>query len=198
MRIVLSVLLVTGCGSSGGGGDDTVDHDAAVDSPKADAEGTDAPETTFTLTSPSLTEGGVFDAAFTCNGANTSPQLVWSNPPAGTLGFAVELVDKTFPLIHWVIYDIPGSATGLPAGVEKVYAPTNVSGAHQTLGYNNTTRGYLGPCPPDTHTYEFQVYALDVATLPGTSMSTTRMTADTAIKAHDLGSAILSGTYTPP
>ena len=112
--------------------------------------------------------------------------------------FAVVLTDKSNNLVHWVIYDIPASAAGLPASVEKVYAPTNVAGAHQTASYQASTRGYLGPCPPmngGAHTYEFAVFGLDVAALPGASMTTTRPQAVTLIDQHKTATAKLTGMY---
>jgi Raf kinase inhibitor-like YbhB/YbcL family protein len=163
--------------------------DAAIDAPISGA---------FTLSSPSLAPGASFDAANTCNGANTSPQLAWSAGPAGTMSYAVVFTDKSNSLIHWVIYDIPASATGLPANVAKTYMPANVVGAKQTASYQATVRGYLGPCPPTLHTYEFVVYALSVATLPGATMATTRIQAETIIQQNDLGMAALSGTYMQP
>jgi phosphatidylethanolamine-binding protein (PEBP) family uncharacterized protein len=74
--------------------------------------------------------------------------------------------------------------------------PANVTGAKQTLSYQ-AVRGYLGPCPPNVHTYEFVVYALDVATLPGATMATTRAQAVPIILDHDLAAASLSGMYGP-
>jgi hypothetical protein len=172
--------------SSGGGS-----ADAAIDSPSSGGM--------FTLTSPMLTEGAAIAAANTCDGANTSPQLVWAGNAMSAMSFAVVLTDKTNNLVHWVIYDVPGSATGLPAAVEKTYAPANVAGAHQTASYQATTRGYLGPCPPQgggAHTYEFAVYGLDVATLPGATMATTRAQAVPLITQHMTAKATLTGMYT--
>ncbi|HEY5947743.1 MAG TPA: YbhB/YbcL family Raf kinase inhibitor-like protein [Kofleriaceae bacterium] len=101
-------------------------------------------------------------------------------------------------LVHWVIYDVPATATGLPANVPKAYAPTNVAGAHQTASYQTTTTGYLGPCPPvngGAHSYEFAVYGVDVTTLPGTSMTTSRAAAVTLITEHMTAKATLTGMY---
>ena len=193
MKRIVLVLLV----ACGGGGSDDKPVDASTDGSSIDAA-IDAPAGgAFALTSPMLTAGAMFDAANTCNGPNTSPQLVWTAGPAGTMSYAVVLTDKSNNLVHWVIYDIPASATGLPANVEKAYLPNNVTGAKQTLSYQ-AVRGYLGPCPPVLHTYEFVVYALDIATLPGATMATTRAQATPIILAHDLASAALSGTYMQP
>jgi len=197
MKRLLLVIVVASCG----GNDNPGNVDAAVDgsgSGSADAA-IDSPSSmgTFTLTSSMLTEGAMIAMANTCDGGNTSPQLDWSGNAMGAMGFAVVLTDKSNNLVHWVIYDIPGSATGLPANVEKVYAPTNVPGAHQTLSYQNV-RGYLGPCPPQgggPHTYEFAVYAVDVATLPGTAMGSTRAQVVPIITMHQTALAKLTGTY---
>jgi len=194
-RIALLMVLV-GCGSDGSTNpgadaatDGTMTVDAAIDAP---------PGGTFALSSPMLAPGAMFAAANTCNGANTSPQLTWTAGPAGTMSYAVVFTDKSNNLVHWVIYDIPGSATGLPANVEKAYMPNNVTGAKQTLSYQATTRGYLGPCPPVLHTYEFVVYALSVATLPGATMNSTRAQVVPIIQANDLAMAALSGMYQQP
>lgn len=140
-RIVL--VLLAACG----GGSDPKATDAAIDGTTVDAAVDAPPAGAFTVTSPMLAAGALFDAANTCDGANTSPQLVWTAGPTGTMSYAVVFTDKTNALIHWIIYDIPASATGLPADVQKAYMPSNVTGAKQTLSYQNV-RGYLGPCPP--------------------------------------------------
>jgi Raf kinase inhibitor-like YbhB/YbcL family protein len=194
MRLIPVTLLLAACG----GGDSNPAADAAIDGKLVDAAIDTPAGGTFTLSSPMLAPNATIATANTCNGANTSPQLVFASPPTGTMGYAVVLTDKSFnDLVHWVIYDIPGSATGLPANVDKVYAPTAVPGAHQTQSYQATARGYLGPCPPALHTYEFAVHALDVATLPGATMATDRAGAIAIINQHRLGMATLVGTYAP-
>lgn len=195
---LLAFSTLAACGGDGSG---APDPDAAlpVDGQTADSAVVDTPPAgPFTLTSPMLTEGAQIAEANTCDGPDTSPQLAWTNPPPGTMSFAVVLTDKTINnFVHSVIYDIPATATGLPANVAKTYEPANVPGAHQTAGFNGT-RGYAGPCPPvgAPHTYEFAVYALNVAPLPGATMQTTRAQAVTAIQANDLAVARLTGTYT--
>jgi len=185
-------LLLTGCG-----GGDSAKPDAASKIPDAPPAGG------LTLTSSAFAEGGAIPIASTCKdpaNVNSSPQLSWTGAPSGTMSFAVVLTDLSLtpPLVHWVIYDIPASATGLPANVEKAYAPANVAGTHQTASYDNQTRGYLGPCPPAKHTYQFEVYALLAATLPGTTMQTTRNEAVPTITALEIAHATLKGTFTPP
>jgi Raf kinase inhibitor-like YbhB/YbcL family protein len=166
-----------------------------------DAGSGDGAPATMTLTSAAFAEGGMIPAADTCKGANTSPALAWAGAPSGTRSFALVLTDLSLapPLVHWVIYDIPSTATGLPAGVENAYAPSNIAGAHQTVSVHPPTVGYYGPCPPQgsAHNYQFAIYALDTAPLPGASASTTRPEAIGEIQVHRLDSGTLTGTFTP-
>jgi Raf kinase inhibitor-like YbhB/YbcL family protein len=108
------------------------------------------------------------------------------------------LTDKTFNnYLHWVIWDIAAGTTALPPGMEKTANPAVPAGSKQVKSYDGQTFGYLGPCPPNTHTYEFAVFALDVATLPNLTTAATLAQAKKQILLHDLGSATLTGTYTP-
>jgi Raf kinase inhibitor-like YbhB/YbcL family protein len=192
-------ILAAACGGSDG------DPDAppgSIDAPPGSIDappGTpDAPPGTFVLTSPAFAEGGTIPDENSCQGVNISPALAWTGAPAAQ-SFAVVFTDLSpaTDFVHSVIYDIPSTATGLPEDVDNSYEPADVPGAHQTIGYDGSTRGYLGPCPGSTHTYEFRVYALDVATLPGATMATTRAQAVTLILEHDVGDAALSGMFTP-
>jgi Raf kinase inhibitor-like YbhB/YbcL family protein len=197
-------VLLAACGGSDPAAIDapgTSDPDAVIDGVNS---GIDTPPTDMAITSTAFAEGAVFPDVHTCGAdgmaANTSPPLAWTDPPAGTLSFAVVFTDR-IGIIHSVIYDIPASATGLPPVVEKTFAPANVAGAHQTVTLGGVAFGYAGPCPPPgdaAHTYEFELFALDVATLPGADMTTTQSQARTLILAHDLASCELTGTYQRP
>jgi Raf kinase inhibitor-like YbhB/YbcL family protein len=195
------IILVLALGATACGSDSKPDIDGPPgggEAPPIDAP-VDGSSGAFALTSPELTEGAMFNAANTCNGANTSPALNWADPPAGTMGFAIVFTDKSNNLVHWVIYDIPSTLTGLPADVDKVFAPPDVAGAHQTASFQANVRGYLGPCPPVLHTYEFAIHALDVATLPGATMQTNRAQAIAIIDMHRIGTpALLTGMYMQP
>jgi len=181
-------LAVAACGSSSS-------------TPQVDASLIDSPVVAgFIVTSPAFAEGGAIPIANTCKGANTSPELTWTGAPAGTMSFAVVFTDLSLSphLVHTVIYDIPATVTGLPAAVANTYEPANLPGAHQTTGYDDTTRGYLGPCPPSVHNYELAVYPLLAAQLPGATMTTTRADAVATITAHALAApARLTGHFGP-
>jgi Raf kinase inhibitor-like YbhB/YbcL family protein len=142
----------------------------------------------FTLTSPELADGSAFAAANTCDGANVSPALAWSGATAPA--YAVVLTDVSIGLVHWIIDDV--AASSLPAGVEISAQPADVPGAHQAPSFDNTTLGYLGPCPPSQHTYRFVVYALDGMLGP------VDRTSVPAIEQHAMAQAALTGTYARP
>jgi Raf kinase inhibitor-like YbhB/YbcL family protein len=195
LATVASLFLLVACGGGSDGPSDAPPGDD--DAPTGDDAATDSPAGVFAITSPLYDEGGAIPSSITCDGANTSPQLDWVAAPAGTLSYAIVFTDLNNMLIHSVIYDIPANLTGLPADVEKVFAPTDVAGAHQTRNFSGNAFGYAGPCPPSTHTYEFKLYAIDVATLPGADMNTTRAQAKLIIEMHDLATTALTGMYTP-
>jgi Raf kinase inhibitor-like YbhB/YbcL family protein len=122
----------------------------------------------FTLTSPDIKPGSkigeqfVFNS-FGCNGPNMSPALTWSGAPPGTKSFVLTIYDPDAPtgsgFWHWVIYNIPASASGLPQG--SGMPGKEPPGAVQS-GNDFGTAGYGGPCPPKgakPHHYVFTLYA---------------------------------------
>jgi Raf kinase inhibitor-like YbhB/YbcL family protein len=154
-----------------------------------------APTAAFRITSTAFLNGDAMPKKFTCDGANISPFLAWTQPPKGTASFALVLDDPDAPkhtLVHWLIYDLPGDSSGLPENM-----PTRAgfeSDAHQ--GLNDFKKfGYGGPCPPSgkTHRYFFRLYALDevMHLNPGVS----RRDLDRAISSHILGKAELMVHY---
>jgi Raf kinase inhibitor-like YbhB/YbcL family protein len=134
------------------------------------------------LASPTLADGGKFPPAHAAP-ANESPELRWANAPSTTRSFAVTLTDLSNGLVHWVVWDIPPSATRLPASLPPT-AMTLPEPAGAKQKDFMLEPGYLGPNPgPEYHTYRFDVWPLDVATLP---MAEGKITADllTIIKKH--------------
>ena len=114
------------------------------------------------IESSAFTEGGMIDAKFTCDGPDLSPALRWSGSPEGTKSFALICDDPDAPVgtwVHWVLYDLPPTAEGLPEGVP----PEREIGGGGRQGVNDFGRiGYGGPCPPHgTHRYFFKLYAVD-------------------------------------
>jgi Raf kinase inhibitor-like YbhB/YbcL family protein len=195
-RLGLLAILLAACG----GGDSPAKPDGpASDGPAADSpQDPDGPAAAFAITSTAFAEGQPIPDTHGCDQDNNSPQLDWVNPPANTQSFAIVFTDKTNGLIHSIIFDIPANLTGLPADVDNAFEPPDVPGAKQTASYQAQLRGYNGPCPgpaDPAHTYEFALYALDVAVLPNLGMQTSRAQAKTAIEAHDLAQTTLTGTF---
>lgn len=99
---------------------------------------------------------------FTADGADISPALAWSAPPAKTRAFALIMDDPGAPAglwTHWSLYNLPPETTAIPENQPK--APTLPNGSRQ--GKNTWGRlGYNGPSPPPgkPHRYIFRLYAL--------------------------------------
>ena len=153
---------------------------------------------TMKLTSPNFAPNGEIPAKFTCEGDDISPALHWSGLPAGTKSLALIVDDPDAPdpkaprmtWVHWVLYDIPANATGLPQAVTSSQLP-----AGTREGRNDWKRtGYGGPCPPiGQHRYFHKLYALDTV-LPDLH-SPTKAALEQAMEGHVLGKAELIGTY---
>jgi Raf kinase inhibitor-like YbhB/YbcL family protein len=121
----------------------------------------------FRLASSAFAAGDVIPQRHTADGADLSPSLSWSDPPAGAQEFALIVDDpdapSPHPWVHWVLYKIPVGATELPEGLSKTSAPAGLTGLVQ--GRNSWgTFGYRGPSPPrgaGQHHYHFRLYALN-------------------------------------
>ena len=107
------------------------------------------------------------------------------------MSYAIVLTDKANMLRHWVLWDIPPDTMSLPANLAKTPTLTMPAGAKQVSIQNN---GYAGPCPPagTMHTYEFALYAIDVAMLPGVTTNSMPMAVETAVLAHQIGKTTLT------
>jgi len=152
----------------------------------------------LTLTSSAFAPNGEIPAKYTCEGANVSPPLAWSGIPAKAKSIALVVDDPDAPdpraprmtWVHWVLYDVPPTASGVP---EAATARTLPAGAKE--GVNDFKRpGYGGPCPPvGRHRYVHKLYALD-ATLPDLR-TPTKADLEKAMEGHVLERAELVGTY---
>jgi hypothetical protein len=150
----------------------------------------------LTLSSSAFAHKGEIPARYTCDGKDLSPPLAWSGVPAGAKSLALIVDDPDAPdpaapkltWVHWVLYDIPPSATGLPEGGKPLPA-----GARE--GLNDWQRlGYGGPCPPiGRHRYFHKLYALDAVFSDLGKPDKAKLEA--AMKGHVLAHAELIGTY---
>lgn len=147
------------------------------------------------LTSSGFAEGAAIPRKYTCDGANVSPPLKWTDVPQGTRSLALIADDPDAPAgtwVHWVLYAIPPSVTELPEGVPTTEAV--LDGARQ--GVNDFRRiGYGGPCPPrgNAHRYFFKIYAL--ATELTLKAGATKRDLIRAMEGHILAQGQLMGTY---
>lgn len=130
-----------------------------------------APAWALKLESPTIKPGAMLTEAqvfkgFGCEGKNISPALTWSGAPKETKSYAVTVYDPDAPTgsgwWHWVVFNIPASATGLPEGAGGAGAPGLPAGAVQGRT-DFGAPGFGGACPPPgrkPHRYIFTVYAL--------------------------------------
>jgi Raf kinase inhibitor-like YbhB/YbcL family protein len=132
---------------------------------------------------------------------NVSPALSWTNlAEADTYALVVEDPDAPMPeaFLHWVMWNIPGTASGLPQGITARELPPELKGAVQ--GRNSAGRtGYMGPRPPaghGVHRYHFQVFALDGRLPDDPGLPFGELT--DMLKAHTLAFGELVGTYERP
>ena len=149
----------------------------------------------LTISSPSFSNGGSIAQKFTCDGPDVSPQLDWTEPPAGTKTFALLVDDPDAPVgnwNHWAIWNLPATLRSLPEGVRKVtHLP---DGSEQ--GMNDFHKpGYNGPCPPagKPHRYYFKLFALDIKLSFNSEAGKPEM--EKAMKGHILAQAEWMGTY---
>ena len=152
----------------------------------------------LSMTSPVFDHLGPIPKLYTCQGKDLSPAIFWSGLPKGTRSVALIVEDPDAPdpaapkrvWVHWVLYNIPTGATGLPEGVNSSGLP------HGTRhGRNDWDRtGYGGPCPPiGRHRYFHKLYALDIV-LPDLRQPTKATLLD-AMEGHILEVVELIGTY---
>jgi len=152
----------------------------------------------FSISSSAFGPNGKIPSKYTCEGNDISVPLSWSGAPAGTKSFALIEDDPDAPdprapkmtWVHWVLYNIPATANGLPEAVQKNALPAGTRD-----GLNDWKRtGYGGPCPPiGQHRYFHKLYALDTA-LPDLG-TPTKAQLEKAMQGHVLAQAELIGTY---
>ena len=152
---------------------------------------------TMQITSPAFDNQGMIPMKYTCEGTDISPPLAWRDIPENTKSLALIVDDPDAPdpaaprrtWVHWVLYDIPPTLSGLAEGA-TVHLPQDVK-----EGMNDFRRTtYGGPCPPiGKHRYFFKLYALD-KTL-GTLSDANKTTLENAMQGHILIKEELVGLY---
>jgi Raf kinase inhibitor-like YbhB/YbcL family protein len=149
-----------------------------------------ATATKLQLTSDAFQEAAPIPAQYTCEGADQTPTLHWSEAPAATRSFALVLDDPDAPsgtFRHWGVFDIPASTRSIGGG-QRI--GTEVMNDFGKLGYG-------GPCPPKghgPHHYHFKLFALDTEKL---DLPTSAKVADVenAARKHAIAEGEIVGTY---
>jgi hypothetical protein len=148
------------------------------------------------LESSAFSPGSPIPDVHSRDGRDQSPPLSWSDPPEGTKSFALLCDDPDAPRgtwVHWVLFDLPATSTGLPSGVPTSEKPS-VGGVQGKNDYGDI--GWGGPQPPrghGVHHYGFRLYALDkpLNLAPGSTLAQV----EAAMRGHVLAEAKLMGTY---
>jgi len=150
------------------------------------------------LMSAAFVASGAIPALFTCEGRDISPALSWTGVPESAKSLVLIVDDPDAPdpaapkmtWVHWVLYNIPPSANGLPQGVSPKELPTDT--LQGVSDFNRT--GYGGPCPPvGRHRYFHKLYALDVV-LPDLNKPR-KQDVEKSTRGHIVEQAVLIGTY---
>jgi len=159
----------------------------------------------FELSSPDFADNGMLGEAnagvgtslrgpWACGGQNISPALSWSHAPAGTQSFAVIMDDPDAASgrggNHWIMYDIPASATGVARG------DADKPGKFVS-GNSGNKAAYHGACAEPgakAHHFIFYVYALDIG-LGQLKPGLTRAELVREMQGHNLAEASLMARY---
>jgi Raf kinase inhibitor-like YbhB/YbcL family protein len=170
-----------------------------------------APPKPMTLTIPGFADGAQIPVKFSqaapgaAPGEGTSPAMQWANVPAGTQSFFLHMHDldvarnkTTDDQAHWVFWNIPPSATGLPEGVPK--GSQLPDGSYQISATGPMYRGPGAPASGPLHHYVFELYALDTKldVKPSSDAFETRANVMKAIQGHILAKAVYGGLFKRP
>lgn len=154
----------------------------------------------LTLTSPDVEDGAIIPEKFSNRAKGPSPKLEWSHVPQGTESFIllfhdpdVALNKKLDDVTHWLIFNIPGTATslasGIPAEAKLPDGSIQIKNTGQRVGYMGPGMGPQGPY----HHYTFELFALDTELDLGENA--TRDEVMKAADGHILAKAVLAGRY---
>ena len=140
------------------------------------------------ISSGAFENGNPIPGQFTCDGADVSPPLAFSDVPATARSLALIMDDPDAPMglwVHWLVWNIPPSTTVLAKGQKIPWMQGTTSWKRP---------GYGGPCPPSgTHRYFFRLHALD--TMLELRQGAQKKDLEAAMQGHVLAMAELMGRY---
>lgn len=150
------------------------------------------------VTSPAFNYNGRIPEKYTADGEGLSPPIEWSGVPADAEAVVLLIEDPDSPtpepMVHAIIWDLPGSDTSLPEGA---LPKSKDHSASPTMGRNSLfVPTYLPPDPPPghgDHRYVFQVFALD--TVPRFDGPPGRSALLEKMRGHVLAKGLLIGCY---
>lgn len=151
----------------------------------------DRPQTAgFQLSSPAFADGQTIPDKYTAKGEDVSPPLSIAGVPDTAKSLVLYVHDPDAPAkdwVHWLVWNIPAGTTDI---AEQSVPSGGIQG---TNDFVKTAWG--GPAPPSgTHTYRFELFALDTELdLPTTDRW---LDAEQAMRGHVVGHAELTGTVT--
>lgn len=116
----------------------------------------------LTMETNAFKDGGIIPDKYSARGGNVQPGFKFLHPEKGTVCYAIILHDidvalrgSTRDILHWLAWNIPASAGGIPEGSLPKGSVVGTNLMHQNA--------YMGPgAPPGKlHHYVFELYALN-------------------------------------
>jgi len=192
---------------------------AGQQAPARGGAGAPAAAAPMTLTTTGWADGAVIPNKYTqAVPMPVSPALTWTNVPAGTQSLVLHFHDPdvsknntTDDQVHWLMWNMPATLTGLPEGVPM--GAQLPDGSRQISASGSTYRGPGAPATGPYHHYTFEIYALDIKldTIPAVAMPVaagatpnpndelqTRQKVFAAMQGHVRGKAVMSGLFRRP
>jgi Raf kinase inhibitor-like YbhB/YbcL family protein len=157
----------------------------------------------MTLSSSAFQTGGQIPLKYTQPGHDVSPPLAWTDAPDSVVSYVLLVHDPNAPagnatddVLHWLAWNIPGSARSLAEGVQQ--GPQLPDGMRQISVSGPYYRGPAAPSTGPVHAYVFELYALDAnidVQAVGAASAATRAAVVAAMTGHVRGKAALVGTF---
>ena len=170
-----------------------------------------APAPPLTLATTAFPDGGQFPVRYSqaapgaAPGEGPSPPLTWTNAPTGTMSFVLHMHDMdaarnktTDDQLHWLVVNIPPTATGLPEAVPK--GSKLADGSWQVSASGPVYRGPGAGANGPFHHYVLELFALDttLTVQPTDDAFATRTAVMAAMQGHIIGKAVYSSLFRRP
>lgn len=185
----------------------------AGQAPAAGRGAVPAARVVLSVSSSAWPDGGEIPMKYSSRGTNTSPDFTFNWSQAGTAvaapaelqSYAIVFRDMenssnkgTTDTLHWTIFNIPGTARGLPEGLGKGDLPDGSRNGPGIANRGGNPGAYFGPGagPGPFHHYVFEFFALD--TKLDLAATATRDELLKAMEGHVIGKAVYTGRFHAP